>query len=85
MSRGTRVRVVVVLTVSAWLLLLAPAQAYIDGGSVSVIFQALVAGIAAIGTGIAVSWHRISAFFRRDRSGGAADEPDAAADDREHV
>lgn len=86
MSRGTRVRVVVVLTVSAWLLLLAPAQAYIDGGSVSVIFQALVAGIAAIGTGIAVSWHRISAFFKRDRSGGAAEgEADAAADDREHV
>lgn len=84
MSRGTRVRVVVVLTVSVWLLLLVPAQAYIDGGSVSVIFQALVAGIAAIGTGVAVSWHRIRGWFRRDRPDGAG-EPDAAAGDREHV
>lgn len=86
MSRGTRIRVVVILTMSVWLMLLAPAHAYIDGGSVSVIFQALVAGIAAIGTGVAVSWHRISGWFKRDRSASAADgEPDAAAEEREHV
>lgn len=65
MHRSTRVRVTLVLTVMAWMMVLAPAHAYIDGGSMTVLFQAIVAGMAAAGTAVAVYWTRIKSFFRR--------------------
>ncbi len=68
MHRATRVRVTLVLMVGAWLMVLPSAQAYIDPGSTTVIFQAIVAGIAAAGTGVAVFWTRIKSFFRRGSS-----------------
>lgn len=73
MHRGTRVRLTLFLTVMAWLVVLPPAHAYIDPGSTSVILQAVVAGIAAIGTGMAVFWSRITSFFRRGSSSSDAD------------
>ena len=74
MQRSTRVRVTLVLAVMAWLMVLPPAHAYIDGGSMTVLFQAIVAGMAAAGTAVAVYWTRIKSFFRRgDRA--ATDEP----------
>ena len=44
MQRATRVRLTLFLAVMAWLMVLPSAQAYIDPGSTSIIFQALVAG-----------------------------------------
>lgn len=44
------------------------ASAYIDPASTSMIFSALVAGLAATGTAIAMFWSRILGFFRRDKS-----------------
>lgn len=78
MHRATRVRVTVVLTLGAWLMVLPSAQAYIDPGSTTVIFQAIVAGIAAAGTGIAVFWTRIKSFFRR--GSGSTSEPESASE-----
>lgn len=65
MHRATRVRLTLFLAVMAWLMVLPPAYAYIDGGSLSVIFQSLVAGFAALGTAMVVFWGRIKAFFTR--------------------
>jgi hypothetical protein len=44
------------------------ANAYIDPGSGSYIFQVIIG--VALGAGVAVKmfWHRITSFFRRDRS-----------------
>ena len=65
MPRSTRVRLTLFLAVMAWFMVLPPAHAYIDGGSMTVLFQAIVAGMAAAGTAVAVYWTRIKNFFRR--------------------
>ena len=65
MRRAPRVRLTLFLTVMAWMLVIAPAHAYIDPASSSMILQVVVAGIAAIGTGLAVFWNRITSIFRR--------------------
>lgn len=80
MHRAVRVRVTLVLMVGAWLMVLPSAQAYIDPGSTTVIFQAVVAGIAAAGTGLAVFWTRIKSFFRRGSGGDGAADTSASAD-----
>lgn len=65
-----RTRLVRVLgfTVVLSLLVVAPASAYIDPGSTTVIFQAVIAGFAAAGVAIATFWGRIVNFFRRSPS-----------------
>lgn len=55
------------LTMAMWLLVVPAANAYIDPGSTTVIFQAIIAGIAAAGMGLRMFWGRISGFFRRDK------------------
>lgn len=53
----------------ALILLLLSSQAgsaqYLDPGSASVIVQAVVAAVVAVGAGVKLYWHRISAFFAR--------------------
>lgn len=53
-----------VLTVSLWMLFVPAAGAYIDAGSVSVIFQAVVAGIAASWMFLKLNWQRVLNVFR---------------------
>lgn len=74
MRRAPRIRLTLFLTVMAWLAVLAPAQAYIDPGTGSVIFQALIAGLAAAGTGIAMFWSRIVGFFQRGRGSDTSEQ-----------
>lgn len=77
--RGHRERLgwLVALTATLWLALVPAANAYIDAGSTTVIFQAVVAGLAASGMFIKVYWRRITGFFRRDDD--TADDADATA------
>ncbi len=56
-------------TLTAWLLVIPAASAYIDPGTTSIIFQAIIAGLAAAGTAITVFWSRIVGFFKRDTEG----------------
>lgn len=56
-------------TLAALLLVVPAANAYIDPGTTSIIFQALIAGLAAAGTAITMFWSRIVSFFRRDSEG----------------
>ena len=56
------------LTLALSLLVVPVADAYIDPGSGSFIFQAIVGGLMAAGLGIKVFWRRIVSFFTRKRS-----------------
>lgn len=67
MARATRLSLLALWTAAAWATTLSGAQAYVDPGSTSVIFQALIAGIAAVGTGIAMFRTRIRMWFRRNK------------------
>ena len=40
---------------------------YIDPGSGSLIFQAVIGGLMAAGVGVAAFWHRITSFFSRKK------------------
>lgn len=65
MRRATRVRYTLFLTVVVWAVFIPGAQAYIDPGSTSIIFSAVVAGLAAAGTVFAMLRDRLARFFRR--------------------
>lgn len=56
---------VVYLAVCLSLLVIPPAAAYIDAGSGSLIFQAVVGGLLAASLAVKVFWGRIITFFRR--------------------
>ena len=55
------------MSVGLSLLFIGPANAYIDPGSGSIIFQAVVGGAMALGLGIKIFWQRIAALFSRKR------------------
>jgi hypothetical protein len=40
---------------------------YLDPGAASIIIQAVVAGVVAVGAGIKLYWSKISGFFSRRR------------------
>lgn len=61
------------LTAAAWLSVVPAANAYIDAGSTTVIFQAVVAGLATAGMFLRVFWRRISGFFSRSSGDEATD------------
>ncbi len=82
MHRATRVRLTLFLAMMSWLVVLPSAQAYIDPASGSMIFQALIAGIAAAGTGLALFWSRITSFFRGRGADASTEGADAAEADR---
>ena len=49
------------------LVVVAPAAAYLDPGSGSLIFQVVVGASMAIALSAKVFWRRITAFFRRSK------------------
>jgi hypothetical protein len=50
----------------AWLLLLSrPAEAYLDPGTGSYVFQMVAAALVSVAFVIRTYWHRIRAFFTR--------------------
>lgn len=57
-----------------WLLTIAPAHAYIDPGSGSLIFQAIIGGAMAVGLAVKVFWRRLSSLFSRRKSSEMNDE-----------
>lgn len=86
---GTRIRWVLGLTLAAWLLVVAPANAYVDPGTTGYVFSLLVAFFAAAGMTLKLFWRRITGFFSRsddadDTAGTAAPEA-AATDDADQV
>lgn len=74
---GTRVRWVLGLTAAAWLLVLAPANAYVDPGTGTYLFSLIVAGLAAAGMTLKLFWRRITDFFHRGDASDDGSSPDA--------
>lgn len=70
---ASRIRWVLALTLAAWLLVIAPANAYIDAGTTGFIFSALVAFFAAAGMLIKSFWSRVVGIFRRDSGSPSPD------------
>ena len=73
MNRSSKILTVVTLFLGLQLVFLPAAHAYLDPGSGSFIFQALVGTALAVGLGVKLFWRRIVAFVtRRERP---TDEP----------
>lgn len=66
----TRITWTLWLTACLSLLVVAPAAAYLDPGTGSVIFQAVIAGAMAASIGVKVFWGRIRQRFSRDAASG---------------
>ncbi len=62
-----RALVVLYLTIALSIVVIEPANAYIDPGSGSIIFQAVAASVMAVGLVLKVFWRRITSFFSRKK------------------
>ena len=60
-----------------WLLAEAPAQAYLDPGSGSMLLQILLGGFAAVGVIGKLYWHRVTSLFQRKDSSDRSTDPPA--------
>lgn len=69
------------LTATLWLLFVPAASAYIDAGSTAVVFQSIVAGIAAGGMFLKLYWRRLKAFFGRGDDDAVDRTTDGVTDD----
>lgn len=68
-------RLAVVFASALVVLHAAPAHAYLDGGTGSMMLQLLLGGLAGLGIALRLYWHRLLAFFGiRRRSGAPAAE-----------
>jgi hypothetical protein len=76
MGNRDRIFVVAMLVLACLTVGLPAANAYVDPGAGSFIFQALVGGILAAGFAVKVFWRRIVSVFRGKGS------PDAPSDER---
>jgi hypothetical protein len=73
MRMGSRIYVLVLLCLAFCFVSLPAANAYVDPGTGSFVFQAVIGGILAAGLAIKVFWRRIVAFVTR--RGSTPDEP----------
>lgn len=69
MPNRSRVAWTVVLAAGLWALVVPAASAYIDPGSTSFVFQALIAFAMAAGLTLKTFWRRIRSFFGRASRG----------------
>ncbi len=79
-NRG-RMATTLYLTAALWLMLVPAANAYIDSGSVSVMFQGIVAAIAAGGMFFKLFWRRLTEMFAsRGTAATSSTQDEAPAD-----
>ena len=64
---AARVGWVIYITIGFSLLVISPAAAYIDAGTGSMIWAAIVGGLVSIPVMVAAFWGKLMAFFRRKR------------------
>ena len=62
-----------------WLLAEAPALAYLDPGSGSMLLQVLLGGFAAVGVIGKLYWHRVTSFFKKKDTSDRSTNPRAGA------
>ncbi len=49
------------------LLFISDAQAYIDPGTITIIFQGILSAIVAGGVAIKIYWHKLKTFFKKEK------------------
>jgi hypothetical protein len=76
--KRNRLFLLIVIVIAFNAVMLPSAQAYLDPGSGSYIFQAVIAGALGIGVAVKVFWSRIAAFlsgiFSKNSSGSSSAE-----------
>ena len=65
MRRSSRIYVLTLLCLAFCFVSVPAANAYVDPGTGSFVFQAIVGGILAVGLAIKMFWRRILAFVTR--------------------
>lgn len=78
MMRNPGSRVVAAAFVLA-VLVAAPAHAYLDPGTGSMLLQGIIGAFLAVGVTLRLYWHRIKGLFRSGRGRGAAGDTGAPA------
>ena len=68
MRTGSRIYVIGLLCLACWSVCLPVANAYVDPGTGSFVFQAIVGGILAVALAVKMFWRRIVGFVLRRRS-----------------
>ena len=76
--RNRSLRVVAAAAVLA-ALAAAPAHAYLDPGTGSMLLQGIIGAFLAVGVTLRLYWHRIKGFFRSGRGREAASDPRTGA------
>lgn len=74
MRTRSRVAWTAVLAVGAWLLVVPAASAYVDPGSTSFVFQALIAFAMAAGLTVKTFWRRLKGMFSRGEADPQVEE-----------
>jgi hypothetical protein len=69
------------LTAIALILLAAPAFAYLDPGTGSMLLQVILGGIAAVGVALKLFWHKIRAAVGLGKKSRAENGADSEAGD----
>ena len=67
----------IAMSATGLLALSAPAHAYLDPSTGSMIISAIVGLMASVALAVKTYWYRIKAFFRRDGARAEADDADA--------
>lgn len=79
MSTRSRILWTAFLAMGAWALIVPAASAYVDPGSTSFVFQALIAFAMAAGLTLKTYWRRLKAIF----TGSSTDSEEAKAPEHE--
>ena len=58
----------------ALLICAAPAYAYLDPATGSMVIQAVIAGVAAVSVSVGIFWKRLKSFFGRDKENNPGDK-----------
>lgn len=80
MKTGNKTAIFAAVNISAALVFIKPAYAYLDPGTLTYFLQTMIALLAGLSVAIKIYWSSIAAFFTGKKTGGARDEKSGAAD-----
>ena len=63
-----------VAALCALLICAAPAYAYLDPATGSMVIQAVIAGVAAVSVSVGIFWKRLKSFFDRNKENNSGDK-----------
>lgn len=73
MKTGSKTAIFAAVNISAALVFIKPAYAYLDPGTLTYFLQTMIALLAGLSVAIKIYWSSIVAFFSGKKTGGAAD------------